>query len=186
MRERVSTNQAFSSSVVWAFSIGCMLYTCRPEPPHCRPQIGVRRHFFMRIDEEGPRQKVRCLSPWPSSFTWRRGARQPERSCFCVNAAGKSPRPLTHARLAPVDRMYPQPPSLPLATLHTCPAHAPPAHVPPAFLCVSLRRFSVRRVWVLPADMGPGWSPNARVMHAWPTLPHAPFAHAPLLVPSCY
>ena len=51
-----------------------------------------------------------------------------------------------------------------------------------AFLC----GVSLRRALVLPADTGPERSPNARVMPVWPTLPRAPFAHAPLLVPSCY
>ena len=66
------------------------------------------------------------------------------------------------------------------------PTRPPPRSQPRTRALHTCRVRSVPRVWVLPADTGPGRSPNARVMPVWPTLPHAPFAHAPLLVPSCY
>ena len=145
VRERVATNQVSGG-------LGLQYWM---HAAHCRPEPLTRRTAGRRlvfggpapceIDERAPRklpEKVRCLSPSRSVSA----SRNPLQRELRVSERGRHEALEPHARHTHVWRLSLActrvPPSLPLATLHTCPAHAPPAHVPPAFLCASLRRFS--------------------------------------------
>ena len=82
VRERVATNQVSGG-------LGLQYWM---HAAHCRPEPLTRRTAGRRLVFGGPapcerlirptRNEVRCLSPSPSTFTWRRGARQPSKAAL--------------------------------------------------------------------------------------------------------
>ena len=148
VRERVATNQVSGG-------LGLQYWM---HAAHCRPEPLTRRTVGRRLVFGGPapcerlirptRNEVRCLSPSPSTFTWRRGARQPSKAAL----RGERSR---HESLEPHARRT--------RTFGACRSHVPPAPLPPPRslahvpctratctrsscvslrLCVSLRRSS--------------------------------------------
>ena len=112
VRERVATNQAFSSLGGLGLQYS-MDACCTPVALSLRT-VGRRlvlRHFFMRSTTK--QQEVRCLSPWPSSFTSRRG------------------RSATRAKLLLRERSRQEPTPTHTRTFGACRSHVPAAPLPP-------------------------------------------------------